>query len=51
MNRGVVCIRRTPSEVGANGEEDQKAEVMMADTETIFVDDARGSAGCHDYFC
>jgi hypothetical protein len=43
MNRGVVRIRRTPSEVVANGE-DQKAKVMMADLETILVDDARGSA-------
>jgi hypothetical protein len=51
MNLGVVCIRHTSSQVVANGEEDQKEDVMMADLETILVDDARGSAGCHDAFC
>src|SRR5919112_1702633 len=46
-----MSIRRTPPEVVAHAEEDQKEEVMMADLETILVDDARGSAGCHDAFC
>jgi hypothetical protein len=44
MNRGVVCISRTPPEVVANDEEDQE-EVMMADLETILVEDAWGSSG------
>jgi hypothetical protein len=33
-------ISRTPPEVVANGEEDQD-EVMVADLQTILVDDAR----------
>jgi hypothetical protein len=37
MGRG---ISSTPPEVVANGEEDQE-EVMVADLETILVDDAR----------
>src|ERR671911_1994775 len=49
MNRGVVCISRTLPAVVANGEEDQE-EVMMADLETILVEDAWGSSGCHHAF-
>jgi hypothetical protein len=51
MYRSVFCIRRTPPEVVPKGEEDQKEEVMMADPETILIDDARGSAGYHDAVC
>ena len=39
------------TEVVAHGEEDQNEEVMIADLEKIQIDNARGSAGCHDAFC